>query len=343
MTDWFRKVEPQNGDSSSSPPLPKFEDAAELLNTPMKFPKEIIAGILHQGSKLALGGSSKSYKTYLLIDLAVAIATGQQWLGFNTVLSRVLYINLEIQRPFFTRRLRKICAKRGFKLRPGALDVWNLRDLEISILEIKEKLLGWVEPGDYALIIIDPIYKTFIGKDENATGEIKSVLSSIGQIARELDAAVAWAAHFSKGSQADKEAIDRISGSGVWGRDPDSIMTFTRHEQDDCFIVQTTLRDFPKVDDFTVRFEDGIVETIDGLDPTKFRRSGIGRPSAYSPEDLARILADDELETKAFCRRAMDEIGMSRRTFFNLKKTAEEKKLISQSTISKKWERCLKI
>lgn len=337
--DWFRGVDHDNGDEP--PPLPKFQDGAQFLSTPIIFPKEIIQGVLHQGSKLALGGSSKSYKTYLLIDLAVGVSTGAGWLGFPTPRARVLYVNLEIQPPFFWRRLRKICSRRGVKIKEGALDIWNLRGYDVSILTIKERLFAWVQAGDYQLIIIDPIYKTF--GDENETAAIKRVLTYTEQIARELEAAVAWAAHFSKGNQADKEAIDRISGSGIWGRDPDSILTFTRHEEKECFIVQTTLRDFPQVDDFTVRFDDGLVVRDDDLDPTKFRRSRGGRPNLYSPEGLVRVLGDDELETKDFCARAMNEFGMSRQTFFNLKKIAEEKKLISQSMISKKWERSTKV
>jgi len=38
------------------------------------------------------------------------------------------------------------------------------------------------------------------------------------------DAASVFGAHFSKGNQAGKESIDRISGSGVFARDPDTIL-----------------------------------------------------------------------------------------------------------------------
>lgn len=332
--DWFRGVEAQNGDSTG-PPLPKFESAAEMLKTPMIFPKEIVRGVLHQASKLALGGASKSYKTYLLIDLALAVATGQEWLGFETTPCRVLYVNLEIQRPFFTRRLAKICAKRNIRLKPDALDIWNLRGFEISILEIKEKLLGWVEPGDYGLIIIDPIYKAFVGQDENSTGEIKRVLNTLERIAFELDAAVAWAAHFSKGNQSEKEAIDRISGSGVWGRDPDSIVTFTRHEQDDCFIVQMAFRNFPPANDFTVRFDDGLIIPDTHLDPTKFRKKGYAGPSRA--ELLTEALGGLELTTKEFQKLAYEELGMSRATFFRQRKLAEKLGLIHYDKVSDIW------
>ena len=56
---------------------------------------------MHKASKLILGGSSKSYKTWALTDLAVSVATGTPWLNLPTCQGKVLYVNLEIQAPFF--------------------------------------------------------------------------------------------------------------------------------------------------------------------------------------------------------------------------------------------------
>ena len=58
------------------------------------------------------------------------------------------------------------------------------------------------------------------------------MLNEIEALAVETGAAVAFGAHYSKGNQAGKEVIDRIGGSGVFARDPDSILNFTRHEEE---------------------------------------------------------------------------------------------------------------
>jgi len=68
-------------------------------------------------------------------------------------------------------------------------------------------------------------------------------------------AAVALAGHFSKGNASAKESIDRISGSGVLARDPDSLITFTRHEEQDAFTVEMTLRNLAPVEPFVVLVE----------------------------------------------------------------------------------------
>jgi hypothetical protein len=66
---------------------------------------------------------------------------------------------------------------------------------------------------------------------------------------------VVFGAHYSKGNQAGKDAIDRIGGSGVFARDPDVILTMTSHEDKDAYVVDLTLRALPHVDPFVVRWQ----------------------------------------------------------------------------------------
>jgi hypothetical protein len=64
---------------------------------------------------------------------------------------------------------------------------------------------------------------------------------------------VAAAHHFAKGDSTGKSAIDRMSGTGAWARDPDSILVLTPHEEADCYTVSPVLRNLPQVDEFVVR------------------------------------------------------------------------------------------
>jgi RecA-family ATPase len=65
-------------------------------------PPEQIHGLLRQGGKLYVTAQSKAGKTFLLIQLAEAIATGRKWLGWDCEQGRVLYCNFEIDRASFT-------------------------------------------------------------------------------------------------------------------------------------------------------------------------------------------------------------------------------------------------
>jgi Asp-tRNA(Asn)/Glu-tRNA(Gln) amidotransferase A subunit family amidase len=41
--------------------------------------------------------------------------------------------------------------------------------------------------------------------------------------------------------------MDRISGSGVFARDPDSVLIMTKHEQEDTYTVEATLRNLKPI------------------------------------------------------------------------------------------------
>src|SRR5215831_3286104 len=73
--------------------LPAIEDGAELLSRPIVLPPDVIEGVLHLGGKMVLGGASKSYKTWALIEVGVSVATGATCLNnFETKKGRVLYL-----------------------------------------------------------------------------------------------------------------------------------------------------------------------------------------------------------------------------------------------------------
>jgi AAA domain len=84
----------------------------------------------------------------------------------------------------------------------------------------------------HALVIIDPTYKLLGTADENSATDISALLNMVESLAVSTGAAVAMAGHFAKGNASAKESIDRISGSGVFARDPDSLIIFTKHEQE---------------------------------------------------------------------------------------------------------------
>ena len=119
-------------------------------------------------------------------------------------------------------------------------------------MSIFPRITERVKDGGYSLIVLDPIYKCYGDVDENSAGNVAGLMNAIEALTVETGAAVAFGAHYSKGNQAGKEAIDRISGSGVFARDPDSILNFTRHEEAEAFTIELTLRNFKPVAPFCV-------------------------------------------------------------------------------------------
>ena len=218
-------------------------------------PPQLIEGILFQGAKMIIAGPSKSRKTWNLTDLAIAVSLGAPWCGFPTKASTVLYVNLEIAKFSYRKRIRMICNGRGFE--PSSLSrfhVWNRRGKENEIVGLAAQLRAMTARTGADLLIIDPIYKTYGDREENSNTEMAQVLNELEKLAQDTGAAVLIAAHFPKGNLSGRDAIDRIAGASVFGRDPDSLLIMTPHEQADAYTVTSVLRDLPSPDEFVIQW-----------------------------------------------------------------------------------------
>lgn len=204
---------------------------------------------------MVIGGGSKTGKTWLLIDLALSVATGSSWLGLNCRPGIVVFLNFEIQAGFFHSRLLDVAHAKEVELGENLL-VWNLRGFARPAAELFAEVQERVAGRDIAMIICDPVYKLALGGDENSAGEVGLLLNEFENLATNTGAAVVFAAHFAKGDATLKSSVDRISGSGVFARDPDAILTMTGITNDEgAFHVESTLRNCRALPTFAVRFQ----------------------------------------------------------------------------------------
>lgn len=277
--------------------LPPLIDAARFVAMDLPEPAQLIADILHQGSKLVLGGGSKSFKTWTLLDLALSVAYGSPWLNFNTQAAPVCFVNFELQPWTIQERIKALAHAKGITFESGRLMILNLRGkaghYNFILPQIRERVKSI--KSKCALIILDPIYKLYAaGGKENDSGDMAQLLNAIESLAVDTESAIAYASHFSKGNQAGKESIDRISGSGVFARDPDTILTFTQHETQDCFTVEATLRAFKPVSPFVVRWELPLMRAEADLNPANLKRVKGRKPKHDTKKLLAAIASKDE-------------------------------------------------
>lgn len=302
----------QNGQGS----LPPILDAYAFVTEDLQIPQELIQECFHQGSKLVLGGGSKTFKTWTLLDLGVSVAAGEPWLGFKTTKARVLFVNFEIQHAFFQKRLEAVLEAKAVHLSLGQLDIWNLRGHGQSYELIIPRIMEQAQ-NRYGLIILDPVYKLYGQTDENSARDVGRLLNSLETLTTKTGAAVAFGAHYSKGNQASKETIDRISGSGVFARDPDSIVNFTRHEEPDAFTVEMTLRNFRQIAPFVVRWDYPLFRRSDDLDPKRLKQA-IGRPKRHTVEKILKLLENNSLTTSDWQKKAKSEYDIPKTSFYEL-------------------------
>lgn len=213
--------------------LPDMVALSEYKDNPPKLPEELIEGILRRGHKMLISGSSKAGKSFLLMELCIAIAEGRPWLGFNCRKGRVLYVNLEIDPASAINRFLRIYEALGLPLKHcDDIVIWNLRGHAVPLDQLVPKLIRRVRDQHLDAIVLDPIYKVITG-DENNASEMGAFCNQFDKICTETGCSTIYCHHHSKGAQGAKKAMDRASGSGVFARDPDAQLDMIQLELTD--------------------------------------------------------------------------------------------------------------
>jgi hypothetical protein len=282
--------------------LETFEDLdAEKPPTP----PELLAGLIRLGEKVVLGGASKAYKSWAGLNLAVATQGGIVWLERATLRGRVLIVNLELPRWCVWRRLEAVAAAMGTTI-GKRITIWQLRGIRITADTIRHHIAE-LKMDDLTLVLVDPFYKLLAGKDENSAGDVGELLYPLGAICEDTGAALVVPAHFAKGNASAKDPMDRVSGSGVFARDPDSLLTLTKHETDGAFVLDSQLRTFPPCDPFVVRYTHPLFVLDHELDPQALKQAG-GRPKTHDAKRLLRFIRnttqEEPISVNAWATRA---------------------------------------
>lgn len=295
------------------PPLPPIVSWREFAAQAPAAPPQIIQGILHQGCKMVLSGTSKSNKSWCLLDLALSVASGQPWWGRPTTRTPVVYLNFELHPWAIDQRLAALrTARPACQESEETLHLWNLRGHNTDLTLLRPRLEEQLAQHHFGLIILDPIYKVLGNRDENANGEIANLMNELEALARSSGAAVIVAHHFAKGDSTVKEAADRMSGAGVWARDPDSLLVLTPHEEPECFTVSSILRNLPRVAEFVVAWDYPLMQVAPDLNPVALRRPQSKNKVCTDKEFLNQAVGSEGRAFSAIIEAANTKLGMSR-------------------------------
>ena len=276
-------------------PAPTFIDLFQVMadaSDPSTLPPVLLEGILHKGCKMILSGSSKAGKTLGLMHLGLAAANGLPWMGHNINRQcKVVYLDFELKPRLAKERIKTIVSDKANEYFPTKNFMYcglrgqkrSLEDLALHIQAIRD-----FEPD---MVIVDPFYKLGGDYDENDAGSVGLVLDEMEKFSERLDCAFVYAHHFSKGNKAETDHIDRASGSGVFARDPDAILTLTPHEEDYHLVLEATLRNFPTPEKKVIEFAWPNFIYKPDLEPT-LRKAGQASESKKINENLAQRLLE---------------------------------------------------
>lgn len=181
----------------------------------------IVQGIFSADQPTLFGAKSKCLKTTQLVDLAVALASGTDWLGTFQILRkrRVLFITGEANNRAISRRLAKAAKARGMSLpeltgmiRVEAVDFPKLPNIEHCAAVAKTVNRYGIE-----VVIVDPLYRGI--PNDLDTNKMAQMGDAITNFSRWCEpASVIFSHHVTKSAARELGSppeLEDMTGAGV--------------------------------------------------------------------------------------------------------------------------------
>ena len=209
----------------------------------------LIHGLLRIGETMNIIAPPKTGKSWLVTDLAAAVATGSPWFGYPCEQGKVLIIDNELHPETSANRIPKVINARNYPMSivQRNLFVENQRGFLRSIYDLKSRLEEIKEHG-FKLIIIDAFYRAMpSGMEENDNAKMAEIYNRLDSYAAELNCAFVLIHHTSKGNQANKSVTDVGAGAGSQSRAADAHIILRRHTEENAVVMDAVVRSFPPV------------------------------------------------------------------------------------------------
>ena len=306
-----------------------IESAAQLIADCPELRPVIIACLMRACETVNLIAPPKSHKTFLALYLAVCVAIGRDVFGVFPVENPgpVLYIDCELHRETFAKRLAAVCTGMGVMQDQlaGRLDVLNLRG-RLRDLNALGPLLRGLGRGRYCVIVLDALYRLLPADvDENSNADITRLYNLLDQYAAATGAAFIIIHHASKGVQGGKAVTDVGSGAGAQSRAADAHVVLRQHEEEGAAVFEAVVRSFPPQPAICLRWEYPVWKLAPDLNPkalkiesrrrkpdAKSEQADVPAPEPWTVARLVAMLSADPLAKRIVISNAMGQ-GLSQR------------------------------
>lgn len=205
--------------------------AADITTSDPSSPSWLVESLWGAGAVGVIGGAPKCCKSWLALEIAVAVASGRPCLGRFAVPApgHALVFAAEDAPLQVRERLENLCRARGAAF--DALDLGLIVEpsLRIDRAEDVQRLRLTLAQRRPRLLVLDP-YVRLQRADENNATEVSSILATLRDLSRSANVAILLVHHARK-SPADHsgQALRGSSDFHAWG---DSNLYLRRRAQD---------------------------------------------------------------------------------------------------------------
>jgi hypothetical protein len=294
-------------------------DVLALLRRAPNYAPAIVDGLFREREVINVVAAPKTGKSWLVLQLALCVATGRPWLGFNVPNPGPVYvIDNELHETAFAQRL-------AASMRSNAVSEMDVKGRLFcrclrQYMPTLDRMLPFLDEAKALgakVIIIDAMYRALPrGFDENSNSDMRDFYNMLNRAADYTGAAIVLVHHTSKGIQAGKAVTDLGAGAGAISRAADTHIALRQHLRAGVVVFDAVTRTFPQASRFCiqamppmlVRDDSEDPRLLDGMTPAEIRHiqgadaaadllanKGEGQPSGEI--DIGEYL-DDEPMTK---------------------------------------------
>lgn len=226
---------PNRPSKDTAPVVWQRKTYKELLEAPR--PAFLVQDFLPSRGIALIAAPPKARKSWAAMQLAYAMATGSDWLGFSIPeAKKVLYVQAELPDDVVAARFEQMFGKDDA--------VENLQFIRVPTADLTTDdhlrgLLDQIDDFGAELVIIDPIANFWQG-DENSASSVNVLFDKLAQI-QEKGAGVVLVHHSRKTQGYERITPQHMRGSSVFFARPDAVMTISP-TQDNFSWADFTLR-----------------------------------------------------------------------------------------------------
>ena len=191
--------------------LGRIETFSTFVVDPLPEAQWLIEGLFEKDALAIIWGASGEGKTFVVLDMLVAIATGEKWLGkYPVKKGNVIYAIGESPRGLM-RRAAGAARYRGLKDVPG-LHFYPQAPQLLTAQGLKH-FLKQIEPLKPKVIVIDTVARSMMGGDENSAQDMGLFVHACDEIRKATGACVLLVHHTAKARKPGQPPSERGSGA----------------------------------------------------------------------------------------------------------------------------------
>lgn len=276
--------------------------------------EDLVEGFLRERTTSVFGAEYGAYKSFVLLDIGLSVATGRAWQGRTVKRGNVVYIVAE--GAYETKARAQVWLQfHGVKDVP---ENFEIIEVPVQIVNHYAQLIEELRAFSPTLVIVDTVAQCNIGRDENATGEMGEFTNAVRTICRELDAHVACAHHNGASGRlrGNTSLPANLDTSISLKQSPGRVVTIecdrTKGAPFEKFSLIGRVVELPERDEHGRNITSLVFETTDAPEP-------IEAPNAREKVMAILASAPDGLTTPEWLKSSQEN-GIAQSSFYRIKK-----------------------